>query len=179
MSLYTDVVLSSDLDPMPFTMDMNGVFTVIAGGEKLGLPVSCVHTIFRIDRVTPVPGAPHEVMGLVNLRGQIVTAASLRRRLGMADDPREVNPLAIGIEHQGETFALIVDEVGDVLSVGKAERIPAPPHLASARVGLTAAVYKLEDTIISVLDMKVLFEFSRRAAGMERPIRDKSPECEA
>jgi hypothetical protein len=96
-----------------FEMNNDGIFVVLVAGERLGIPVSCVQTIFRIDRVTPVPGAPREVIGLVNLRGHIVTAVGLRRRLGMQDGSVHANPLAIGIEHLGESFALVVDEVGD------------------------------------------------------------------
>jgi purine-binding chemotaxis protein CheW len=169
--------LNAYMDPtMPFSVNNDGIFVVVVGGEKLGLPVSCVQTIFRIDRVTPVPGAPYEVIGLVNLRGHIVTAASLRRRLGIPDGPPVANPLTIGIEHLGENFALVVDEVGDVINIGRAERIQAPPHLKTARLGLTSAVYKVEDGIISVLDMAVVFEFSRRATGVNVP-KHQGSEC--
>jgi purine-binding chemotaxis protein CheW len=165
------------LDPtMPFSVNNDGIFVVVVGGEKLGLPVSCVQTIFRIDRVTPVPGAPREVIGLVNLRGHIVTAASLRRRLGMADGPVIANPLTIGIEHHGENFALVVDEVGDVINISRAERIQAPPHLNATRLGLTAAVYKVEAGIICVLDMSAVFEFSRRGSQNGPALKDHASE---
>ena len=169
--------LTAYLDPtMPFSVNTDGIFVVMVGGEKLGLPVSCVQTIFRIDRVTPVPGAPYEVIGLVNLRGHIVTAASLRRRLGIPDGPAVANPLTIGIEHNGENFALVVDDVGDVINIGRAERIQPPPHLNVARLGLTSAVYKVESGIISVLDMVAVFEFSRRAGNGGVP-KDQGSEC--
>ena len=136
------------------------IFIVSAGAERLALPVECVNTIFRISRITPVPGGPREVVGLANLRGKIVTVVSLRRRLGMAHELDPGPALAIGIEHLGESIALLVDEVGDVVSVAESDRIPAPPHLAATRLGVTSAVYGFERGILSVLDMAALFRFS-------------------
>lgn len=149
------------------------VFTVKAGGERLAIPVECVHTIFRVSRITPVPGGPREVVGLANLRGKIVTVVGLRRRLGMPDKDVVPSNLAIGIEHLGESIALTVDEVGDVIGVSEADRIPPPPHLAQSRVGVTAAVYRYEGGILSLLEVGALFNFTGRetrsvtAAGME------------
>ncbi len=160
-----------------FEMNNDGIFVVLVAGERLGIPVSCVQTIFRIDRVTPVPGAPREVIGLVNLRGHIVTAVGLRRRLGMQDGLVHANPLAIGIEHLGESFALVVDEVGDVINITRAERIQAPPHLSASRVGLTSAVYRSEDAIISVLDMAAVFSFSHQMPQSDLPLKDHVSEC--
>src|SRR5688572_5514539 len=94
-------------------------FTVFVNKEIFGLPVEHTHTIFRITSVTPVPKGSDDIAGLVNLRGKIVTAVSLRRRLRMPSDAQINDALAIGIEHKGENFALIVDEVGDVLSLAK------------------------------------------------------------
>ncbi len=137
------------------------IFTVSAANETLGLPVECVHTIFRIARITPVPRGPREVVGLANLRGKIVTVASLRRRLGLPDREGHAASLAIGIEHLGESFALMVDEVGDVMAVSEAARIQPPSNLDATRLGVTAAVYRLDEGILSVLDMAALFDFSR------------------
>ncbi len=141
------------------------IFTVTSGQEKLALPVEYVHTIFRIARITPVPCGPKEVVGLANLRGKIVTVVSLRRRLGMPDAGEGVSPLAIGIEHLGESIALLVDAVGDVITVSEKDRIAAPPHLAPQRIGVTAAVYAYNDGILSVLDMDALFDFSHPERG--------------
>ncbi len=137
------------------------IFTVVAGGERLGLPVECVHTIFRLARITPVPCGPAEVIGLANLRGKIVTVASLRRRLGLPDHAAHAAALAIGIEHLGESIALVVDEVGDVIKVSDAARIAAPPHLAVGRTAMTASVYRTPDGILPVLDPATLFDFTR------------------
>src|SRR5262249_11339272 len=103
-------------------------FTVFVEGEIFGLSVSKAQTIFRISDVTPIPLGQPEIAGLVNLRGKVVTAVSLRRRLGFPDPGTFCNALAIGMEHGGDSFALVVDEIGDVLSLDSSSRIPMPPH---------------------------------------------------
>jgi len=136
-------------------------FIVFAGGESFGLPVIRVQTIFQIEAVTPVPLGPREVLGLVNLRGKIVTAVSLRQRLQMSEADSSKPRLAIGIEHRGENFALVVDEVGDVIVLDPAKRIPMPPHLDNHRAKLTDAVYRLDNQILSLLDMNAVFDLRR------------------
>jgi purine-binding chemotaxis protein CheW len=142
--------------------DERHCFIVYVGGEPFGLPVDCVQTIFRIEAITPVPLGPREIVGLVNLRGKIVTAVSLRRRLQMPDAPQTKSALAIGMEHRGENFALVVDEVGDVIFVNLQTQIPLPPHLDPHRAKLTEAAYRLDHEILSLLDVGSLFDFQRR-----------------
>ncbi len=137
-------------------------FIVFVGGESFGLPVDRVQTIFQIEAVTSVPLGPREVLGLVNLRGKIVTAVSLRQRLQMQESVVKKPRLAIGIEHRGENFALVIDEVGDVIVLDPSKRIPMPPHLDHQRAKLTEAVYRLDNQILSLLDMDVVFDFQRR-----------------
>jgi purine-binding chemotaxis protein CheW len=139
--------------------DENSYFTVFVGGEIFGLPVENTHTIFRIASVTQVPLSPGDIAGLVNLRGKIVTAVSLRRRLRMPMDASVQNALAIGIEHKGENFALIVDEVGDVLSLDKSEQIPVPSHFDPQRARLTRWLYRTSKLLIPILDIDALFTF--------------------
>jgi purine-binding chemotaxis protein CheW len=137
-------------------------FIVYVGGESFGLPVDCVQTIFQIEAVTPVPLSPHEIVGLVNLRGKIVTAVSLRRRLQMPDAGQAKSTLAIGMEYRGENFALVVDEVGDVIFLNPQRQISLPPHLDQHRAKLTEAVYRLDNGILSLLDVGSVFDFQRR-----------------
>lgn len=134
-------------------------FTVFVNGEIFGLPVENTHTIFRINSVTVVPMSPIDIAGLVNLRGKIVTAVSLRRRLNIPADNDIQNALAIGIEFKGENFALIVDQVGDVLSLAKSAQIPIPSHFDPQRARLTTGLYRVNQLLIPVLDIEALFSF--------------------
>lgn len=135
--------------------------TVLANGEVFGLPIQTVQTIFRISSLAPVPLGPPDVAGLVNLRGKIVTAVSLRRRLKMTNDEVEPNALAIGIEHKGEYFCLVVDQVGEVLALDDTKKIPIPPHFDPERLRLTTEFYRVGKMLIPVLDVSALFDFGK------------------
>ena len=133
-------------------------FTIVTGGRTFGLPVEAIQTVFETLAITPVPLAPVEVLGLVNLRGKIVTAISLRRRLLRDPKAVETSVLAVGIEHRGENFALIVDEVGDVITLDRGTEIDVPPHLGAAGAKL-AAVHRLDALILPVLDLDWVLSF--------------------
>ncbi len=137
-------------------------FTIVSDGRPFGLPVEHIQTVFEIVSVTTVPLAPVEVLGLVNLRGKIVTAVSLRRRLKGGRVP-EPSALAVGLDYRGESFALVVDEVGDVVSLDAASRIGNPPHLGAERAKIST-VHRLADAILPILDLDWVFTF-----GTDRP----------
>ena len=153
----TNAALKEPIDSL--TDSERSYFTVFVNKEIFGLPVEHTHTIFRITSVTSVPKGPSDIAGLVNLRGKIVTAVSLRRRLRMPADVNTQDALAIGIEHKGENFALIVDEVGDVLSLAKSMQIPIPAHFDPERSRLTGGLYRVGKLLIPVLDIDALFAF--------------------
>ena len=133
-------------------------FTVVAAGRTYGLPVEYIHTVFEMMAVTPVPLAPYEVLGLVNLRGKIVTAVSLRRRLRSAPDPVERTRIAVGIDYRNESFALVVDEVGDVLTLDKGTAIETPPHLGADGIPIES-VHRLDELILPILDLDWILTF--------------------
>lgn len=136
-------------------------FTIFIGDEIFGISVQDTQTIFRVQKVTPIPHAPKDIVGLVNIRGKIVTAVSLRRRLRLDDVEIFDNALAIGMEHRGENFALMVDQVGDVLSLDESMRIPTPPHFDPIRASLMSGLYRVNDFLIPVLDVGAVFDFTK------------------
>jgi purine-binding chemotaxis protein CheW len=160
MSAATAVAAAGVPRPAPPSADVR-CFTVVAEGRTFGLPVENIHTVFEMNAVTPVPLAPPEILGLVNLRGKIVTAVSLRRRIRGAA-AAEPSLLAVGLDYRGESFALVVDEVGDVITLDRALEIEAPPHLGPEGVRI-AAVYRLAEAILPILDLDWVFTFDERA----------------
>ena len=118
-----------------------------------------MRTIFRASAITPIPLAPPAILGLVNLRGKIVTAMSLRRRLGLPPEETLVNALTVGIEHRGEDFAMVVDGVREVVPLPEGRQIPVPANIHAARTGFVREVYQLETTMLTVLDLDALFDF--------------------
>lgn len=136
-------------------------FTVFCGGEVFGLSVEHAQTIFKVGHVTPIPLGRPEIVGLVNLRGKIVTAVSLRQRLRLPAAENNDNRLAIGIEHNGENFALIVDQVGDVIELNSGMQIPIPPHFDPQRLQLTSGLYRVGKQLVPILNLEAIFDFDR------------------
>ena len=138
---------------------LDGYFSIKVGDDTFGLPVTRVQTIFRIGPVTRAPGGPRDIVGLVNLRGKIVTAVSLRRRLGMTPEPGGPGSLAIGVEHRKEAFALLVDEVGDVLTLTPETAIAPPPHIGKARAKFASGYNRVGGFILPLLNIEAVFDF--------------------
>jgi purine-binding chemotaxis protein CheW len=140
--------------------------TVTVAGQLLGLPISRVHDVFVVSEMTTVPLAQGEIAGLLNLRGRVVTAVSLRRRLGLNDTAGAERRMAVGLENQGEAYGLLVDEVGEVLKLDPDEMQPNPVHMDRAWVGLSQGVHQLQDKLLIVLDVDAVlaFEMGREAA---------------
>ncbi len=139
-------------------------FTVLIGRERFGLPIGSVRTVFRAQAIVL---APPWVRGLINLRGHIVTAISLSVRLGLASpaaDSREANPLAVGVEIEGDTFALIVDGVGDVAEISAADSIGRPAGMTPMARRMTTCVYITPAGILPIIDL--------HAAVFNAPERD-------
>lgn len=127
--------------------------TFKAGGTWLGVEVARVQEILRTRATTPVPLAPPVVAGLVNLRGQIVTAIDLRRRLDLGE-PAEVHEPAHVVVHGAEgAVSLLVDEVGDVLQVSEEDFEPPPPTLTGVARELIDGAWKLPDRLLLALDV--------------------------
>ena len=95
--------------------------TVTVADQMFGLPIDRVHDVFIASALTTVPLAPPEIVGLLNLRGRVVTAMCLRRRLGLPDRESGRREMAVGLEHHGESYGLLVDEIGEVMKLSTDE----------------------------------------------------------
>ena len=121
-------------------------------GALLGVAVEEVQEILRHQPLTPIPLAPGQVTGLINIRGQIVPAIELRRCLGIEERPHELPPANVIVRTDHGPVSLLVDEIGDVLRI-EADAFEAPPeNLHGARRELILGVCKLSEELLSVLD---------------------------
>lgn len=103
--------------------------------------------------MTPVPLAPAAVRGLMNLRGQIVTAIDLRTRLCLEPISLDVSPMNIIIRDGDSVVSLLVDEVGDVIDAD-ADLFESPPaNLSGVASELVKEVYKLPERLLLILDV--------------------------
>jgi purine-binding chemotaxis protein CheW len=142
-----------------------GFVTVMTGGQLFGLKLERVRDVFVPQGLSPVPLAPPEVAGLLNLRGRIVTALDLRRRLGLP--PREAGAptVAVGIEERGELYGLIADSVGDVLWLEPSHYETNPANLDPRWAQVCSGVYRLDGRILVVLDIDKVLDFSQFGAA--------------
>jgi purine-binding chemotaxis protein CheW len=117
-----------------------------------GVEVNKVQEVIRYQEMTHVPLAPSIVTGLINLRGQIVTALDLRRRLELAERASDRLPMNVVVRAGEEAVSLLVDEIGDVLEVAD-ESFESPPEtLKGVARELIRGTYKLKDRLLLVLD---------------------------
>lgn len=135
-------------------------FTVFADEQVYGLDVKEAGAVFKTGPITPIPLARKEVRGFINLRGQIVVAVSLRRRLGFDETGQECEKFAVGLEAANEHFALLVDRVGDVLSLPDSARTEIPPHFTGRQSLFMRDLYRHDSKLIPILDVSRLFDFS-------------------
>ncbi|PIQ97674.1 MAG: chemotaxis protein CheW [Nitrospinae bacterium CG11_big_fil_rev_8_21_14_0_20_56_8] len=117
-----------------------------------GVEVEKVQEVLKYQEMTSVPLAPSVVRGLINLRGQIITALDLRRRLQMDDRPEGQLPMNVVLRTEDGAVSLLVDEIGDVLEMAD-ERFESPPDTISGVTrDLVRGVYKLDDRLLLILN---------------------------
>ncbi len=126
--------------------------TFYLDGHYFGLDVLRVQEIIRYQPMTRVPLASPAVKGLINLRGQIVTALDLRRRLGLCERPSGQEPLNVVVQTSDGAVSLLVDEIGDVLEVAENLFERPPETLANSARELIRGAYKLPDRLLLILD---------------------------
>ncbi len=127
--------------------------TMSVGGQLFGVPVLTVQYVLKTPGITPIPLAPPEVGGGLNLRGRVVTAIDMRVRLNLPPREPEQSGMCVVVEHEGELYSLLVDEVGDVLSLPQKDFERNPVTIDTLWREVSAGLYRLEDSLLIVLDV--------------------------
>ncbi len=117
-----------------------------------GVPVEQVQEVIRYLDMTHVPLVSEVVRGLINLRGQIVTAIDLRRRLGMPDRAAGLLPMNVVVRTDDGAVSLLVDEIGDVIEVAQESYEAPPQNMLAQQKELVDGVYKLDGQLLLVLN---------------------------
>lgn len=140
--------------------------TIRLAGQLLGIPVLLVNDVLKILKVTPVPLAPSWVAGVLNLRGRIVTAIDLRERLGLPKrSSDECAGMSVVVDHRGEPYSLLIDSVGDVVSLDDSLFEKNPVTLDPRWREVSDGVYRLETELMVVLDVKRLLDINLSMAA--------------
>lgn len=126
------------------------------GDQLLGVPVKAVQEVLNPQHIARAPRARPEIAGLLNLRGQIVTAVNLRRRLGLPDLDSGAAPLNVVVRHGAESFSLLVDDVGDVIDTSKQQLESMPPTLSGVWRSVTTGVFRLEKRLFVIVNVSAI-----------------------
>jgi purine-binding chemotaxis protein CheW len=127
-------------------------------GLLFGIEVGKIQEVLGYQQMTPVPLAPAAVLGVINLRGQIIVAVDLRRRLGLRERAPGQRPVNVVVRSDDDVISLLVDEMGEVVEVAK-ESLELPPETMDRDTGaLIGSVHKLGRRLMHVLDTERAIE---------------------
>ena len=138
--------------------------SVTVAGHLFGIPVEHVRDVLPPQRLTRIPLAPPEVAGMLNLRGRVVVAIDLRRRLGFVPAPTETQAMFVVVEHEDEFYSIVVDAVGEVLQGDDGAFEGNPSTLDAAWRDLSTGIYRLDGALLVLLDVARVLELRAAAA---------------
>lgn len=128
--------------------------TVTIAGQLFGIPVLQVQDVLGATNVTPVPLADKEIAGVMNLRGRIVTVIDVTTKLNLERKVKSM--MSVVVEHDGELFSLMIDKVGDVLSLNNKDYEHNPATLNETWRNISDGIYRLDGSLLVVLDVQKL-----------------------
>lgn len=147
---------------MDLLRDMQGTteyLVVYIAGQMFGIPVLQIQDVLGEQKVTPVPLAPPEISGALNLRGRIVTAVNVRKRLGLEQVCDSDNrKMSVVVESGNELYSLVIDKVGDVLALGSDTFESTPNTLDSVWREVAMGIHRLDDQLMVVMDVSKLLQ---------------------
>ncbi len=132
--------------------------TFQVGDMFFGVDVLRVQEVLRYQQMTAVPRADSVIQGLINLRGQIVTALDMRRRLRLPQRAAGEPPMNVVLRHDDGAVSLLVDEIGDVITVDTGTMEPPPPTISPAARESLEGVYPLDDRLLLILSAERILD---------------------
>jgi purine-binding chemotaxis protein CheW len=150
--MTTDLIRDDDETRDRSTEGTQQFATFFVEGFFFGVPVVQVQEVLRYQEMTRVPMAPQVIEGLINLRGQLVTAIDMRRRLGLNPRPADSLPMNMVVRSTEGAVSLLVDEIGDVVEVDESAFEPPPDNLDRISREMVLGVFKLKDRLLLTLD---------------------------
>jgi purine-binding chemotaxis protein CheW len=130
------------------------------GSESYGMPLLQVQEIRSYTPATRVPGAPPYVLGVINLRGNIIAVLDARTRFGVEPVPEEENTVIIVAQIEGKTFGLRVDSVSDVVDVDTSQIQPPPPVASEETQRFLNGLVQVGDRVLILLNLPEIFDLN-------------------
>ena len=133
--------------------------TIRLGNQMIGLPIEKVHDVFFPNNFTPVPLSIDQIAGVLNLRGRIVTIVDLSKIMGLVAVNEEIGERpAVGVNYANESYGLLTDTLGEVVTLPDEMFEPNPVNLNSEWAQLSQGTYRLEHELLVVLDIDALID---------------------
>ncbi len=136
------------------------------GGEKYGINVVQVREVLRNTEITPVPGAPDFVLGIINLRGNVVTVIDTRMRFGLPVREMDDSSRIVIIESDEQVVGMLVDSVAEVLDLKATDIEPAPTVGNDQSAKYIQGVASLEDELLILVDLEKLLGLQEQARAV-------------
>ena len=145
---------------------MSQLSTFAVGPYLFGVEVELVQEIVRLETMTPVPMSAPAVGGLINLRGEVITAVDLRQRLGMpaAGGGARTGTLNVVVRMDGEPTSLVVDEIGGVVTIDGLPFEKTPSTVDAAVRDLIGGAYTLPERLLLALNVRAVLAVLDAAA---------------
>ena len=159
----TDSSLSNE--SMSEIRDSNEFVTMTIFDQLFGIPVFQVQDVLGPQDINKIPLAPPEVAGSLNLRGRIVTAIDIRKRLGLPPRPAGDEGMNVVVEHGTELYSLVIDTIGEVLSLPLSDYERNPSNLDELWRDVTEGIYPLDGKLMVVIDIDRLLSFNAAEAA--------------
>jgi purine-binding chemotaxis protein CheW len=141
---------------------MSQLSTFHVGKYLFGVDVSLVQEVVRLQQITPVPLAAPEIAGLINLRGEVLTAIDLRIRLGMSPAESDREPINVVVRVDDEPVSLLVDEIGGVLEVSQVPFEQTPSTVDDRVRDLLLGAYTLPDRLLLALNARQVLDVANQ-----------------
>ncbi len=132
--------------------------SVLIDEQIFGIPILQVQDVLGPQKVTRVPLAAPEIMGSLNLRGRIVTAIDVRKRLDLPALNEDKKPMSIVVELDSELYSLVFDGVGDVLRLDNELYEPTPTTLDAVWKSVSTGIYRLDNKLLVILNIERLIK---------------------
>jgi purine-binding chemotaxis protein CheW len=147
------------------TEEARDYVTMTVADQLFGIPVLTVQDVLGPQRITRIPLSPPEIAGALNLRGRIVTAIDVRRRLSLPPRGADTSSMSVVVDHKGELYSLIVDAVGEVMSLPADSYERNPATLDPRWREVSGGIYRLKGKLLVVLEVARLLEMRRADAA--------------
>jgi purine-binding chemotaxis protein CheW len=136
--------------------------TFLVGDALCGMDILTIQEINKLIDMTSVPQAPSYVLGILNLRGQIITSIDLGKKLGLGETDMSQDPRNIIVNSRGEHIGLMVRKISDVVQADKDRFEPPPSNMGGIQGEFFTGVYKTKNKLIGILDVEKVLKMEEK-----------------